>query len=50
MSPDERIMVRELLDAEEAYRGSATLENTSRLARARRALEERLLELTRSDN
>jgi hypothetical protein len=30
---------RELLDAEEAYRFAPTLENTSRLARARRAAE-----------
>jgi hypothetical protein len=31
---------RELLDAEEAHRMSPTLENASRLARARRAVED----------
>jgi hypothetical protein len=34
-----RAASRELLDAEEAYRFAPTLENTSRLARARRAVE-----------
>jgi hypothetical protein len=50
MSPSERTMVRELLDAEEAYRAAPTLGNTSRLYRARRELEQRLMELARSDN
>jgi hypothetical protein len=36
---DLRELARELLDAEEAYRRAATLQNTSRLARARRRLE-----------
>lgn len=36
MSPSERAAVFELLEAEEAYRHAPTLENTSRLARARR--------------
>jgi hypothetical protein len=34
-----RTASHELLDAEEAYRFAPTLENTSRLARARRAVE-----------
>jgi hypothetical protein len=34
-----RTASRELLDAEEAYRFAATLENTSRLSRARRVVE-----------
>jgi hypothetical protein len=36
---DLRELARELLDAEEAYRHAPTLQNTSRLARARRRLE-----------
>jgi hypothetical protein len=36
---DLRGLARELLDAEEAYRFAPTLENTSRLGRARRRLE-----------
>lgn len=42
MSPDEAAVVQELLDAEQAYRDAPTLENTSRLARARRRAEEAL--------
>jgi hypothetical protein len=37
-----RELARELLDAEAAYRNAPTLQNTSRLARARRKLEETL--------
>jgi hypothetical protein len=37
-----RIAVRGLLDADEAFRHAPTLENTSRLARARRRAEELL--------
>jgi hypothetical protein len=36
---DLRDLARELLEAEEAYRHAPTLDNTSRLARARRRLE-----------
>jgi hypothetical protein len=37
-----RAAARELLGADEAYRHAPTLENTSRLARARRRVEELL--------
>lgn len=43
MTPDEAAVVRELLDAEQANRlQGPTLENQSRLARARRRAEEAL--------
>jgi hypothetical protein len=38
-----RELARELLEVERAYRNMPTLENTSRLARARRRLEEALV-------
>jgi hypothetical protein len=40
VTEDERAVASEMLEAEEAHRLSATLGNASRLARARRALEE----------
>jgi hypothetical protein len=38
-SDELRELARELLDAEQAYRSAPTLNNTSRLVRARRRLE-----------
>jgi hypothetical protein len=48
VTPDERVTVQELLDAEEAFRFAPALHNQSRLARARRKVEE-LLKPTTAD-